>query len=134
LADTPFLRRLQCGGSLEVVIYMADNPRGRPPSTPSGRNKGLNRGDEGRRDSYGGERGNTRDGGYADRAARYGRREQRSANPQTSQRRAVHYQVVTMDDDEWGDTLEHRLNSLGHEGWRLVAIDEGRQYVFVQTD
>jgi hypothetical protein len=50
------------------------------------------------------------------------------------QRRTVHYQVVTMDDEEWGDALEHRLNSLGHEGWRLVAIDEGRQYVFVQTD
>ena len=115
---------------------MVDNPRGRPPSTPSGRNKGFggNRGDEGRREGSGNERGGHRDGGYTDRGPRFGRREQRSSNPQTIQRRAVHYQVVTMDDDEWGDALENRLNSLGHDGWRLVAIDEGRQYVFVQMD
>lgn len=118
---------------------MADNPRGRPPSTPPGRNKGPSgkSADEGRRDGYGNERGssgNNRDGGYADRGPRFGRREHRSSNPQMIQRRTVHYQVVTMDEEEWGDTLEHRLNSLGHEGWRLVAIDEGRQYVFVQTD
>jgi hypothetical protein len=113
-----------------------DNPRGRHTSTSSGRHKGFGgqRGDESRREGYGPERGGDRDGGYADRGPRFGRREQRPFNPQTIQRRAVHYQVVTMDDDEWGDALENRLNSLGHEGWRLVAIDEGRQYVFVQTD
>ena len=115
---------------------MADNPRSRPPSAPSGRNRGSSgkSADEGRREGYGNERGSARNGGHADRAPRYSRREHRSSNPQTIQRRTVHYQVVTMDDEEWGDTLEHRLNSLGHEGWRLVAIDEGRQYVFVQTD
>lgn len=83
---------------------------------------------------YSSERGNSRDGGIHDRGPRFSRREQRSSNPQGGQRRTVHYQVVTMDDEEWGDTLEHRLNALGHDGWRLVAIDEGRQYVFVQTD
>jgi hypothetical protein len=105
-----------------------DSPRGRYSSTSgerAGRTKGYG---NGRADE------NRRDGGFQDRNARFGRRDQRSANPQTIQRRTVHYQVVTMDDEEWGDTLENRLNSLGHDGWRLVAIDEGRQYVFVQMD
>jgi len=56
------------------------------------------------------------------------------SNPQTTARRSVHYQVVAMDDEEWGDTLEQRLNVLGHDGWRLVAIDEGRHYVFMHVD
>jgi len=41
---------------------------------------------------------------------------------------------VMMDEEEWGDTLENRLNTLGRDGWRLVAIDDGRQYVFMQAD
>ncbi len=82
-----------------------------------------------------GSTGGAREGGFYDRGQRTNRREgSRPANPQVIQHRAVHYQVVTMDDEEWGDTLEHRLNSLGHDGWRLVAIDEGRQYVFMQTE
>lgn len=101
-----------------------DGPRGRQPGRGRTFNGG-NRQDEGRRDGY----NNTND-----RAQRFPRREPRQANPQTLQRRTVHYQVVTMDDEEWGDALEHRLNTLGHDGWRLVAIDEGRQYVFVQSD
>lgn len=104
-----------------------DGPRNRYPSSGErgGRGKGLggNRGDDNRRDS-----------GTQDRGPRFPRREQRPANPQANQRRTIHYQVVTMEDEEWGDTLENRLNSLGHDGWRLVAIDEGRQYVFVQSD
>lgn len=85
---------------------------------------------------YGGERGNARDGNFhgGSGGPRFGRREQRPSNPQGGNRRTVHYQVVTMEDEEWGDALENRLNTLGHDGWRLVAIDEGRQYVFVQTD
>lgn len=112
-----------------------DGPRGRYPSTPSGertgrgKNFGGNRGDDGRRDGFSNDRGGNRDGGQ-----RFVRRDQRPASPQALQRRTVHYQVVTMDDEEWGDTLENRLNSLGHDGWRLVAIDEGRQYVFVQSE
>jgi hypothetical protein len=101
---------------------LVDGPRGRQP----GRNRnfnGGNRQDEGRRDGYGN-----------DRSQRFPRRDQRPANPQTLHRRTVHYQVVTMDDEEWGDALEQRLNTLGHDGWRLVAIDEGRQYVFVQAE
>jgi hypothetical protein len=101
-----------------------DGPRGRQP----GRNRnfnGGNRQDEGRRDGYGNDRSQPQ---------RFQRREQRPANPQTLHRRTVHYQVVTMDDEEWGDALEQRLNTLGHDGWRLVAIDEGRQYVFVQSE
>ncbi len=98
-----------------------DGPRGRQPY------------------SSGGDRTNRGNKGFADNRGnganpRFGRREQRPANPQTVQRRTVHYQVVTMDDEEWGDALENRLNSLGHDGWRLVAIDEGRQYVFIQAD
>ena len=115
-----------------------DGSRGRNPSfnDRAGRGKGSssNRADEGRREMYGSDRGNPRDGSFHDRGPRFGRREQRPSHPQGGQRRAVHYQVVTMDDEEWGDALENRLNSLGHDGWRLVAIDEGRQYVFVQTD
>jgi len=62
------------------------------------------------------------------------RRDRPANSPQTSTRRSVHYQVVAMDDEEWGDTLEQRLNVLGHDGWRLVAIDEGRHYVFMHVD
>ncbi len=62
------------------------------------------------------------------------RRDRPANNPQTTARRSVHYQVVAMDDEEWGDTLEQRLNVLGHDGWRLVAIDEGRHYVFMHVD
>ena len=82
--------------------------------------------DRGRREGGAGDNRQARPGG--DRFVN------RGANPQTIQHRAVHYQVVTMDDDEWGDTLEHRLNALGRDGWRLVAIDDGRQYVFMQAD
>lgn len=108
-----------------------DGSHGRHPYSSAGdrsgrgRSSGDGRGNEGRREGYSGERGSN---------PRFGRREQRPANPQTIQRRTVHYQVVTMDDEEWGDALENRLNSLGHDGWRLVAIDEGRQYVFIQAD
>lgn len=111
---------------------MADGPRNRPPFTSAGdragrgRDSGGNRRDEGRRDTYGNDRGS--------RGSFGGRREGRSPNPQTITRRTVHYQVVMMDEEEWGDALENRLNALGHEGWRLVAIDDGRQYVFMQTD
>lgn len=109
---------------------MSDGPRNRSPFSGSGEragrggsgNRGGNRRDEGRHDSYG------------DRSPRYPRREQRTPNGNTTTRRVVHYQVVMMDEEEWGDALENRLNSLGHDGWRLVAIDEGRQYVFMQAD
>lgn len=107
-----------------------DGPRGRYPSTSSGERTGRGKSFGGNRgDGFGNDRGSSRDGGQ-----RFVRRDQRPASPQTMQRRTVHYQVVTMDDEEWGDTLENRLNSLGHDGWRLVAIDEGRQYVFVQSE
>lgn len=108
-----------------------DNPRGRPPYSNGGDRSGRgksphsNRVDDTRRDSYG-----PRDGG----GPRFARRDPRPANPQSTSHRPVHYQVVTMDEEEWGDSLENRLNTLGHEGWRLIAIDEGRQYVFVQND
>jgi hypothetical protein len=100
-----------------------DGPRGRHPA--SGDRAGQNKG-------YGGT--NRGRGGFQDSGPRFPRREVRPQNPQSAQRRTIHYQVVIMDDEEWGDALENRLNSLGHDGWRLVAIDEGRQYVFVQPD
>lgn len=101
-----------------------DGPRGRRPFPSGDRTPGQGK-------PFGDNRGDDRSG---DRGHRFARRDGRPASPQSIQRRTVHYQVVTMDDEEWGDALEHRLNSLGHEGWRLVAIDEGRQYVFVQAD
>jgi hypothetical protein len=122
---------------------MSDGPRNRPPFTPSGdrsgrgRDFGGNRRDEGPRNTYGNSRDNngSRDGGSRDRGSFNGRRDGRPANPQSPPQRAVvHYQVVMMDEEEWGDTLENRLNALGREGWRLVAIDDGRQYVFMQAD
>jgi len=141
---------------------MSDGPRNRPPFTPSGqrsgrgRDSGGNRRDEGSRSNAGntrdgglGDRGNTRDGGLGDRGntrdggrdggfrergAFNGRRDGRSASPQVTPHHTVHYQVVMMDEEEWGDTLENRLNTLGRDGWRLVAIDDGRQYVFMQAD
>lgn len=107
-----------------------DGPRNRYPASGERNGRGGGGGK-----SFGNSRDDgRRDGGFQDRGPRYGRRETRPSNPQTIQRRTIHYQVVTMDDEEWGDTLENRLNSLGHDGWRLVAIDEGRQYVFVQSD
>jgi hypothetical protein len=48
--------------------------------------------------------------------------------------RKVRYQVVTMGEEDTGDELQRRLNTLGREGWRLVAIDESRQYVFMAFD
>jgi len=95
------------------------------------------RGAGGYRDRGAGGTGGAREGGFYDRGPRTTttRREGgRAANPQIVQHRAVHYQVVSMDDEEWGETLENRLNALGRDGWRLVAIDEGRQYVFMQTE
>ena len=89
------------------------------------------------RDGGFGDRGNAREGGFRERGAFTGRRDGRvtnSASPQATPRRTVHYQVVMMDEEEWGDTLENRLNTLGRDGWRLVAIDDGRQYVFMQAD
>ncbi len=121
---------------------MSDGPRGRRPFTPSNDRFGQkgpdgNRRDEGRREGHGNDRsGGNREGGFYNRGPRPGsdRRDARPANPQTVQRRTVHYQVVTMDEEEWGDALENRLNALGRDGWRLVAIDAGRQYVFTQGD
>jgi hypothetical protein len=46
----------------------------------------------------------------------------------------VHYQVVTMGEEDTGEELERRLNTLGRDGWRLVAIDTGRQYVFMTVE
>lgn len=137
---------------------MSDGPRNRPPFKPSGersghgRDGGGHRRDEGPRNTFGashtggsgdrgntrdggfGDRGNSRDGGFRDRGSFNGRREARPTSPQTTPRRTVHYQVVMMDEEEYGDTLESRLNTLGRDGWRLVAIDDGRQYVFMQAD
>ncbi len=133
---------------------MSDGPRGRRPFTPSNDRFGQkgpdgNRRDEGRREGHGNDRsggnreghgndrsGGNREGGFYNRGPRPGsdRRDARPANPQTVQWRTVHYQVVTMDEEEWGDALENRLNALGRDGWRLVAIDAGRQYVFTQGD
>ena len=132
---------------------MSDGPRNKPPFTPRddrqghGREFGGKRRDEGSRTGAGntrdggfgnrGERGNAREGGFRERGAFTGRRDGRvtnSASPQATPRRTVHYQVVMMDEEEWGDTLENRLNTLGRDGWRLVAIDDGRQYVFMQAD
>jgi len=143
---------------------MSDGPRNKPPFTPRddrqghGREFGGKRRDEGSRTGAGntrdggfgnrgdrgnareggfGERGNAREGGFGERGAFTGRRDGRvtnSASPQATPRRTVHYQVVMMDEEEWGDTLENRLNTLGRDGWRLVAIDDGRQYVFMQAD
>ncbi len=48
--------------------------------------------------------------------------------------RMVRYQVVTMGEEDTGNDLESRLNVLGRTGWRLVAIDEGRQYVFMTLE
>jgi len=101
-----------------------DGPRHRYPADSSNERSSRGRSAAGGRGGRGAQEG----------GARFPRREQRPANPQSQPRRTIHYQVVMMDDEEWGDTLEQRLNTLGREGWRLVAIDEGRQYVFVQAD
>ena len=68
-----------------------DGPRGRYPTSGDRTGRGK---------SYGNERGGNREGGFQDRGPRVGRRDQRPSNPQSIQRRTIHYQVVTMEDEE----------------------------------
>ena len=109
---------------------MSDSPRGgRPPFNSFGeRPRGKN--------PNGGKRpeGGAPPAGNPPRFTnnRQGPRPGVNGNTRIIEKPVLHYQVVMMDPEEYGDALEQRLNALGHEGWRLVAIDDGRQYVFIQ--